>query len=48
MLKEILSRMLQPGKGLALITLLSFLGVALLLPFRLLIGRQLAPPRRAA
>jgi KUP system potassium uptake protein len=30
-LKEILSRMLQPGKGLALITLLSFLGVALLL-----------------
>ena len=24
------------------------LGVALLLPFRLLIGRQLAPPRRAA
>ena len=30
-LKEILSRMLQPGKGLTLITLLSFLGVALLL-----------------
>ena len=30
-LKEILSRMLRPGKGLALITLLSFLGVALLL-----------------
>ncbi|MDD2499697.1 MAG: KUP/HAK/KT family potassium transporter [Geobacter sp.] len=30
-LKEILSRMLQPGKGLALITLLSFLGVAVLL-----------------
>lgn len=30
-LKEILSRMLQPGKGLALITLLSFFGVALLL-----------------
>jgi len=30
-LKEILSRMLQPGKGLSLITLLSFLGVALLL-----------------
>lgn len=30
-LKEILTRMLQPGKGLALIGILSFLGVALLL-----------------
>ncbi len=30
-LKEILSRMLQPGKRLAVITILSFLGVALLL-----------------
>lgn len=30
-LKEILTKMLQPGKGLALITILSFIGVALLL-----------------
>lgn len=30
-LKEILARMLKPGKGLAAVTLLSFLGVALLL-----------------